>query len=101
MITQEVPAVAQWVKNLTARPQVFMEAQVWSLAWASGLKDMALRQMWYRCTCTQIQSLAQELPYAMGVAIKKKKKYDNSKGKQTKKNWRTQKFFELGVEDQY
>ena len=34
-----VPAVVQWVKNLTA------EAQVGSPAWCSGLKDLALLQL--------------------------------------------------------
>ena len=52
----------QWVKNLTAAAQVTAEAQAWSPAWLSGLKDPA-----------QIESLAQELPCATGVAIRKKK----------------------------
>ena len=43
-----VPAVAQWVKNPTAAARVATEAQV--------------------------QFLARELPYAVGVTIKKKKK---------------------------
>ena len=37
-----VPAVVQWVKNLTAAAQVAVEAQIWSLACRSGLKDAAL-----------------------------------------------------------
>ena len=39
-----VPAVAQWVKNVTAVAQVAVEMSVASLAWLSGLKDLAL--MW-------------------------------------------------------
>ena len=42
-----VPTVVQWIKNLTAAAQVTAEARV--------------------------QSLAQELPYALGAAFKKKK----------------------------
>lgn len=55
-----VPAVAQWVKNPVAAVIVTVEAWVLSPAQCSGLKD-------------QIQSLAQELSYAAGVAITKKK----------------------------
>ena len=53
-----VPAVAQWVKNLTAAAQVSAEAQVQSLAWHSGLKDpkkqnktkkiQHCHELWYR-----------------------------------------------------
>ena len=43
-----VPPVAQWVKNLTAVALVAGEAQVWSSAWLSGLKDPALPQLWLR-----------------------------------------------------
>ena len=38
--------VAQWVKDLTAVAQVTEEAQVWSPAQHSGLKDPALPQLW-------------------------------------------------------
>ena len=41
----EVPAVAQWVKNLTVAAQVTAEAWVQSPAWYSGLKDLALPQL--------------------------------------------------------
>ena len=34
-----VPAVAQWVKNLTVAAWVTVEARVQFLAWCSGLKD--------------------------------------------------------------
>ena len=37
-----VPAVAQWVKNLTSVPQVTVEVWVGSLAQCGGLKDLAL-----------------------------------------------------------
>ena len=57
------PTVAQWIKNLTAVAQVTAEAQVQSPAWHSEFKDPA---------AAWIQSLAWELPYAMGGAEKKK-----------------------------
>ena len=37
-----VPAVVQWVKNLTAAAQVVVEMQVQSPAWCLGLKDLLL-----------------------------------------------------------
>ena len=37
-----VPAVAQWVKNLTSVPRVTVEVWVGSLAQCGGLKDLAL-----------------------------------------------------------
>ena len=40
--------MAQWVKNLTAVGWVTMEAWVQSLAQCSGLKDLALLQLWLR-----------------------------------------------------
>ena len=46
-----VSALAQWVKNLialTAAAWVATKEQVWSLAWYSGLKDLALPQMGLR-----------------------------------------------------
>ena len=39
-----VPAMAQWVKNLTVEAQVAVEVQVQFPAWHSGLKDLALPQ---------------------------------------------------------
>ena len=41
-------AVVQQVKNLTTVAQVAEEAQVQSVAWRRGLKDLALLQLWYR-----------------------------------------------------
>ena len=67
-----VPAVAQWVKNLTAVARVDVEEQVQSPAWGSGLKNLALPQRQSEITAAaRIQSLAQELPCAAGVAIKR------------------------------
>ena len=43
-----VPAVAQWVKNLTTVARVTAEAQVQSLAQHSGLRDLALLQLQLR-----------------------------------------------------
>ena len=40
-----VPAMAQWVKDLTAVAQMAAEVQVRSLAWCSGLKVLALLQL--------------------------------------------------------
>ena len=62
-------AVVQWVKNPTAAAQVPVEVWVQSLAHFSGLKD----------TVTQTQFPAQQLPYAAGVAIRKKEREARSK----------------------
>ena len=43
-----VPTMAQWVKNLTAVAWVTVEVQVQSPAHCSGLKDLALPQLWHR-----------------------------------------------------
>ena len=40
-----VPAVAQWVKNLTAVARVTVKVWVRSPAWYSGLKDLVLPQL--------------------------------------------------------
>ena len=40
-----VPVLVQWVKNLTAMPQVAAEAQVGSLAWCSELRIL------HCCSC--------------------------------------------------
>ena len=42
-----VPAVAQWVKNLTEVAWVTVEVQVLSPAQCSELKDLALLQLWH------------------------------------------------------
>ena len=59
--------MAQWVENPTAAAQVTVEGWVLFLAQRSGLKDLVLPQV---KTVAQIQSLAWERPYAVGVAIK-------------------------------
>ena len=69
------PAMAQWVKNLTPAAPVTVEAWVCSLALFSGLSI---------ATGAWMQSLTTERPYAVGSAIKKKKK----KGKKDKKTSR-------------
>ena len=70
----------QWVKNLTAGAQVAVKAQIGSPAWHSGLKDLMLLQLWERSQLWFGLSLAWELPYVMGAAIKtnKQKNYCNS-----------------------
>ena len=55
--------MARWVKNLTAVTQVTEEVRACSLAWYSGLKDLAIAPE------ALIQSLAQELQYAVSTAI--------------------------------
>ena len=40
--------MAQWVKNPTAEAQVIAEVWVQSPTWSSGLKDLALPQLWHR-----------------------------------------------------
>ena len=70
-----VPAVACWVKNLPAVAPVTVEAQVSSLARLSGLKDPALPRLWCRSQLwLGFNPWAQELPYAVGAAIKKNTK---------------------------
>ena len=40
--------MAQWVKNLTTVARIAAAAWVSFLAWSSGLKDLALPQLWFR-----------------------------------------------------
>ena len=61
--------MAQWFRSPTAAAWAVV-AQVQSPAWHSGLKDPSIATD----VAAQIQSLAQELPYAKDAAIKKKKK---------------------------
>ena len=63
-----VPTVVQWVKNPTAAAWVFSEAWVCTQACSSGLKDLALLQLW-----PGFSPWLGEPPYAVSVAIKKKK----------------------------
>ena len=48
MISKGIPTVAQWVENPTAVAWVATEVQVQSPAHCSGLKDLALTQLWHR-----------------------------------------------------
>ena len=48
MNTVRTHVVVQWVKNPTAATQVTAKAGVPSLAWCSGLKNLALLQLWLR-----------------------------------------------------
>ena len=68
-----VLAVTQWVKNPTAVAWVAVDAQVQSPAQQSGLEDLVLlKPVVYAAAASAawIQSLARELPYASGTAIK-------------------------------
>ena len=56
-----VPAVVQWVKNLTAVAQVAVGVQVPSPVQRSGLEDLPIASV-----AAQIQSLAFKLPRAPG-----------------------------------
>ena len=72
---QGVSAMAQLVKELTAVALVAVEVQVQTLARCSWLKDLALLQLQHQVTAeARIQSLAWELPCAIGAVIKIKKK---------------------------
>ena len=51
MISKGIPTVAQWVENPTAVAWVATEVQVQSPAHCSGLKDLALTQLWHRWHC--------------------------------------------------
>ena len=63
--------MAQWIQYLNAVAQVTVELQVWSLAFYHGLKGSGVAPVTAWVTAVaQIQFLAQELPYAMDVAIK-------------------------------
>ena len=61
-----VPAVVLWVKNPTAAPWVIVGVWVQSLPW-QWVKGSVLMQVE---AVVQIQLLAWELPYTVGVAIK-------------------------------
>ena len=62
-----------WVKNPSAAARLLRRCGFLSSARCSGLEDLVLPQLWV-ASVAQIQSLAQERPYAAGVAIKLKKK---------------------------
>ena len=72
-----VPTVVQWVKNLTAVAQVAGEAGL-ILGPVQWVKVAGIAIVTQIAAVARIQSLAQELPYATGVARKRKKR--NTKG---------------------
>ena len=59
-----IPAVAQWVKNLTAMAQVAAEAQVQFPSLAQWVKGSSIAS-----SVAQIQSLALKLPYTADAAV--------------------------------
>ena len=66
--------MAQRAKNPTTAAWIIAEARVQSLAQRSGLKGPELLQLQCRsAVASGIQSLAWDLPYAVGETIKKKK----------------------------
>ena len=64
--------MVQWVKNPTAAALVTVEAWIQSLAELQG--SSVAEGMAQVAAVAWIHSLAQELPYAAGTAIKKKKR---------------------------
>ena len=66
--------MAQWVKNLTAVALVAAEAWVQSPTQCSGLKIQHCHSCVVGHSCSLDSLLARELPYALSVAIKKKRK---------------------------
>ena len=80
--TCKIHTVVQWVKNLTSASQVTGEVCEFSpRPPCSGLKDLALLPQLLHGTqlrLNQIESLAQEPPYATRMAIKKKNKTPKS-----------------------
>ena len=83
MLNDEVPIVAQWVTNLISNhedagliPCLTQWVKQSSIAMSCGIGrrcslDLAL--LWL-AAIAQIRSLAWELPYAVGAALKKRKK---------------------------
>ena len=73
-----VPTGVQWAKNLTAAVRLLRRCRL--NPWPGTVRLLVERSS-VATVAAQIQSLAQELPYATGVAIKKKKKKDQSETK--------------------
>lgn len=71
ILTFGVSTMAQWVRNPTAAAQVTAETQVGFPAWCSGFKDPMFLQLqcWLQLQLG-FNPLAQELPSAIGAAIK-------------------------------
>ena len=63
-----VPSVAPWIKNLTAAAWVTMEVWVKGSGVATAAAQITAG--------ARIQFMAQERPYDMGAAIKKKKDWN-------------------------
>ena len=74
-----VPAVAQWVKNLTAVAWVAAEAAGSIPGPAQWVKRSGIDVAVAQATAeARAQSLARELPYASGMAIKTNKQTNNT-----------------------
>ena len=86
-----VPAVAQWVKNLTAVAQVAMKVWVRSLAGHSGLKDLALPKL--QCGWDSVPGLRTSLYHwcCQKGGEKKKNNYHHHGKRQTKQESEGQK----------
>ena len=66
--------MAEWVKNPTTVAQVAVEAQVQSQPQAV-IKESGIPAAMVQVTAkARIQSLAQELPYAKGAALKRRER---------------------------
>lgn len=60
--------MAQWTKNPTTEAWIAVEVCVPYRAWPSGLKDLALPQLWGRSQLQlRFKSLGLELPQTTGV----------------------------------
>ena len=75
---QGVPALVRWVKNL------WQLGWLWRHGFDPGLVQWDERvgiavAMTYVAASAQMQSLAWKLPYAVGMAIKKKKEKEENK----------------------
>ena len=80
-----VPAMEQWVKNLSAVAEVTVEVQVWSLALSSGLKDPTVPQPQLGCSSSLDSVLG------LGTSICRKCSHKKKKKKKPKKCTNTQK----------
>ena len=73
LLVVRIPAAVQWVMDPTVVAQVAAEIQVSSPAWHSGIRSGAIAAVAQAAAVPPIGSLAWGLPYATGVARKKKK----------------------------
>ena len=86
-VDKGVPAVVQWVKNLTAVSRVPVEVQAQTLARSSGLKDLLLLQLLHRS-----QLWLRFHPWlgnfsTLWVCRKKKNKKKKRKQKKSRPRW--------------